>query len=248
MPTLENLTILNTRPAHQAQELNEKLATLGARVTSFPTIEITDAEDPLALQQAISNLKQYDIAIFISPNAVFKTFRLLPNPWPARTKIAAVGAGTVKALNGAALPIAFYPPEQFNSEALLALPELQQVKSKKIILFRGKNGRELLADTLRNRGALVTNVDCYQRTLPQNVPKLRIHPDIIICTSNTGLQNLVTLLDKQNQSWLFNTPLLVISQRMAEFAHKLGFVKPVLIADNASNKAILNTLISWQEK
>lgn len=248
MLALENLVILNTRPTHQAQELNAKLEALGAKVISFPTIEITAIEDQTSLQQAINNLAQQEIAIFISPNAVLKTIPYLAKPWPTNVKLAAVGAGTKQTLTKFGLTIDFYPTQQFNSEALLALPELQQIKNKKIILFRGENGRELLVNTLQDRGALLTTISCYRRTLPKNMPELDTHPDVIICTSNTGLQNLVTLLEKQNLNWLLNTQLLVISHRIADFAQKLGFVKPALIADNASLDAIVKTLILWQEQ
>ena len=58
------------------------------------------------------------------------------------------------------------PSERFDSEALLALPELETVAGKRIAIFRGEEGRELLGDTLRARGASVEYVACYRRVQP----------------------------------------------------------------------------------
>lgn len=72
--------------------------------------------------------------------------------------------------------------------------------------------------------------------------------DVIICTSHGGLKNLVGLLHPYWQDILFKKQLLVISPRLADSAKKLGFVKPALISDNATNTAILQTLFSWREQ
>ena len=53
----------------------------------------------------------------------------------------------------AASPQVLAPPAGGDSESLLALPAMQQVSGQRVLVFRGVGGRELLADTLRARGA-----------------------------------------------------------------------------------------------
>ncbi|MGC1854768.1 MAG: uroporphyrinogen-III synthase, partial [Candidatus Aquirickettsiella sp.] len=104
---------------------------------------------------------------------------------------------------------------------------------------------------LKDRGAQIDNLNVYKRQLPKidkdNIPSQEA-TDIIICTSSTGLKNLVRLLHPYWQDNLFKKQLLVISPRLADSAKQLGFVKPPLISDNATNAAILQNLVSWREQ
>ena len=58
------------------------------------------------------------------------------------------------------------PPLRFDSEALLELPQLTDVNGRRVIIFRGDGGRELLGETLAARGASVEYVSCYRRGRP----------------------------------------------------------------------------------
>jgi len=243
MKPLFQIKVLITRPAQQGQILGEKIATLGGRFILLPTIEIAEASDQKLLQAQIQQLDKQDIAIFISPNAVQKTAPLIQQ-WPLKVKVGAVGSSTAETLHACHLPVDFYPTEKLSSEGLLALPALQQVSGKKIMLFQGEGGRELLATTLRQRGAEVTEVIAYRRILPAIAKLPSEEVDIVICTSQTSLENLLTLVGER----LLNKPLLVSSQRLAEIASILGFIKPPLIADNATDEALIKALMTWWEK
>src|SRR4051794_13532664 len=93
---LHHLKILITRPAHQAQNLCTKITALGGQPILFPTIAIEDIADQKNLFLQIQPLTKYDMAIFISPNAVEKALSLIQQPWPEQLKIAAIGDGTVQ--------------------------------------------------------------------------------------------------------------------------------------------------------
>ena len=81
--------VVVTRPAHQSESLAAALIAAGARPIVFPTIEILPPADPQPLAAAIARLEQFDIAVFISPNAARLALQALTarRPWPAPLKI-----------------------------------------------------------------------------------------------------------------------------------------------------------------
>lgn len=240
--SLNNLRVMVTRPKPQGILLCEQIRLLGGQPVYFPTIEIV----PHGNSNLLSNLDQFNFLIFISPEAVYQSAKLI-SKLPENVKFAAIGARTAKALEEMGLPAPIFPQEDWNSEGLLKLPEMQGVSGKKIAIIKGLGGRQWLEEELERRGAKVNLIIVYQRTLPQIEVKpyvdlfQRGFVDVIICTSNEGLQNLKILL---NDAWsdLQKTPLLVISERMALWAQELGF-KQILLSKNASQNAILEALV-----
>ncbi len=165
---LANTVVLVTRPVHQAQHLCALIEAEGGQAIAFPVLEIQDLQDTSAVMRLIQRLDEFDIAIFISANAVIKAMDLvLPHrDWPSHLQIAVVGARTAEALQEYGLTVDICPEEKFNSEALLGLPEMQDMANKKIVIVRGEGGRELLADTLRQRGADIEYAEVYRRSKP----------------------------------------------------------------------------------
>ena len=103
--------------------------------------------------------------VFVSTNAVQYAFPLLPDQLPLDIGVAAIGQATANALDAVGLP-ATLVPERMDSEGLLALPELADLRGRHVIVLRGNGGRELLADTLVERGATLQQVEVYRRRLP----------------------------------------------------------------------------------
>ena len=139
---------------------------------------------------------------------------LARGPWPAGLLPAAVGQGTVKALAAHGVAGCVAPRERFDSEALLALPELAaaRVAGKRVAIFRGDGGRELLAETLRARGAAVDCVTCYRRSGPADgvAPLLAAWRagklDALTVSSSEGLRYLVDLLDAEGRALSAENP------------------------------------------
>ena len=124
--------------------------------------------DDAPLRALIARLPQFQLAIFISPNAVQHGMQAIQRAGglPAALQVATVGFGSASALHDYGVKV-IAPQLRFDSEALLALPEMQQVRDKRVAIFRGDKGRELLGDTLASRGATVEYVTCYHRSKPQ---------------------------------------------------------------------------------
>jgi uroporphyrinogen-III synthase len=222
--------IVVTRPALQATSLAEMIQSAGGRPILFPVLEILDTADLAPLIDAVDRLDRFDLAIFISPNAVLRAMNQVAarRSWPAGLRAAAVGKGSVKELKRFGITEVLVPTRSFDSEGLLALPELQQIDGWRVVIFRGDGGRELLGDTLARRGAEVEYVECYRRARPRAdaAPLLRAwarnEVDAVTVTSSEGLRNLFEMLGKLGQSWFLRTPLLAPHPRIAAVARELG--------------------------
>lgn len=249
---LSGICVLVTRPAHQGQTLCNDIETLGGRVLRLPVIEIDEPSDITPALNIIRRLDRFDIAVFISSNAVEKAHALITSHggWPENLKIAAVGKHTAKTLRQLGKHVDILPQHQFNSEALLALEAMKNVRNKYIVIFRGEGGRELLAQTLTQRGAQVEYAQVYRRIRPagdisdvqQAGQAGKIH--IITITSNEGLQNLYEMVGKDGRHWLLDTPVVVISRRSAEFAQELGF-QSVVTAGQAGDQGLVEAIKEW---
>ena len=222
--------IVVTRPAGQNEGLAEMIRAEGGEPIVFPVLEILDLEDTRALVAAADRLEAYDLAVFISPNAVDKALNVIGarREWPERLRAATIGRASEKALARYGVTNVIAPSGRFDSEALLALPQLADVQGWRVAVFRGDGGRELLGDTLRSRGATVEYVECYRRVRPNaDVEPLlkrwgRGEIDAVTVSSSEGLRNLYDMLGKLGQAWLKRTPLLAPHARIAENARALG--------------------------
>jgi uroporphyrinogen-III synthase len=243
---LGGIGVLVTRPAHQSAPLCELIERAHGRPVRFPTLEILGPSNPQTIRQQLAAVGPSDLLIFISANAAEFAFPLLPNTLPLDISIAAVGAATARALSDLGLEPTLVPSDSFDSEGLLALPELQAVHGRRIHIIRGNGGRPTLGDTLGERGATVDYVEVYRRGLPQRNPANLITGwtqmiDVVTVTSAAILDNLFTLLGESGVERVRHTPLIVISERVAEHAAGLG-CESIYIADSAADTDILAEL------
>lgn len=230
--------IVITRPRGEAQRLATLIRDAGGVPLIYPAIEIADAPDPRALDAVIARLEDFDLAIFVSPSAVDKAMTRIRSQRaiPARLRCAAIGPGSVRALHQFGVSDVLAPlreAERHDSEALLALPPLRHMQGKRVVIFRGDGGRELLGETLRARGAAVEAVTCYRRARPGfDAAELtaageRGEVAAIIVTSSEGLRNWVAHLGDEGAMWLRHTPIVVPHPRIAAVARELGATRVV---------------------
>jgi uroporphyrinogen-III synthase len=228
--------IVVTRPAHQAQALTRLISGAGGKPLPFPVIEIRDIEDPAPVLALIDRLHEFNVAIFVSPNAAEKGLALVKarRAWPQKLKAAAVGSGGVKALQRHGVTDVIAPQGRYDSEALLELPAFSLVYGKRFVVFRGAGGRELISETLTERGALVEYAECYRRVRPDNdiAPLLRAWErnelDAIAVTSSEGLHNLLDMIGARGRELALRTPVFVPHPRIAETASGLGVRKVIV--------------------
>jgi len=253
---LAGVGVLITRPAHQAAHLAQLIEQAGGVAIRFPTIEIAPPVDLDPLLAIFGRLAEYDLAIFISPNAVEQTFswlRAAKREWPSNLPVACVGRTTAAAVEKQGLH-ATVPSERYDSEALLGLSLLQNVAHKQAVIFRGDGGRELLGDTLRQRGAAVTYAQCYRRIRPHADAETLIDTwrrgeiQVVSVTSTEGLRNLHALLGETGRGWLYATPVVVLSEAQAATCRELGGEAAIMIATAATDEAILEAVKTWRRE
>lgn len=254
---LAGRSIVVTRPRAQAAPLAAMIAEAGGEPVVFPLLDISPAADPAPLAAAVSAIDRYALAIFISPNAVDYSVPaiLARGAWPAGLQAAAVGQGTVRALAALGVTGTVAPTARFDSESLLELPALQstRVSGRRVAIFRGDGGRELLADTLRARGASVDAIACYTRSAPANGAGALLarwqagRLDALTVSSSEGLRHLVDMLDASGRDRLARTPVFVPHARIAENAVALGLREVVLTAPADAGIIAGLCTYNWQQ-
>ncbi|GAA5524306.1 uroporphyrinogen-III synthase [Microbulbifer aestuariivivens] len=208
---------------------------------------VTDESGCQAIKQRILDFDQVDHAIFVSGNAVRFGLEWLDSYWPQLPigpRFYAIGSATARALITAGIPC-HSGGDTMDSEALLALPALQRPGNDKVLIFRGRGGRPLIGETLRQRGADVRYCELYHRALPENAAAqlgAYLHkPDAITVHSGETLHNLARCVDAAEKHSLRETPLICPSARVAALAGDLGFTRPAA-ATNAGDQAMLKAL------
>ncbi|GAB4350099.1 MAG: uroporphyrinogen-III synthase [Gammaproteobacteria bacterium] len=242
---LRGCRVLVTRPTHQSAGLAQAIEALGGKALLLPTLEIRPT-DPETVAAQLEVPGEIDYLIFISPNAVQWGVPILRRAGrlPPPRRIAAVGKATAKALEAAGCPAAIVPESGADSEALLAHPALRGVAGKEVLIVRGEGGRELLAETLRARGATVAYAEVYRRVVPEAGGDRLARwladgeIDIVTATSAAGLENLLQMVPPERADQLRALPLVVVSDRMLQLASATGFTGPVEVAEGAGDLAV----------
>jgi uroporphyrinogen-III synthase len=247
---LAGFGIAITRPADQAKKLAALISEAGGTPILFPLIEITPLDDYSQFESVIKNIADYDWAIFISSNAVQNGMpRLVKQGIPANLKFAAIGPVTASELQSFGVKDVLIPMGRFDSESLLALAEMTNVVGKKIMIVRGVGGRDVLAETLKARGAQVTFAECYQRENPQSNCDLlanlykekKLHG--IVVTSSEAMRHLLDLA--RHAAWLKHVTLFVNHARIAELPLTLGL--KVAVANAPGDAPMLDLVLASQK-
>jgi len=246
-PLLTGLSILVTRPTNQAAALIKLLQHEGARVLHQPSLKILPFSEP-EQQSLIDNIADFDLLIFISRNAVEYGCQLIAKQQPLNKgrPVAAIGKATHQALAEQGFTNIISPERGFDSEALLASKALSTdaISTKKVLIIRGGQGRELLKTTLKQRNASASYLDVYQR-LPET-PLLSTADyeslDFVTVSSQQGLESLLSILEPASKQHILNKVLITPSSRCTERAKELGF-NQIETAANATDNAMLSCIV-----
>lgn len=214
---LEGAGVLVTRPKAQSAELVSAIKERGGVAIEFPVIE-TIERNAADIALAMHDLAEPDIVIFVSTNAV-----RFGAGFAGSAKIAAIGPATARVIKQHGRTVDIRSRDGYSSEHLLATPELQDVEGKVIRVIRGNGGRELLARTLRDRGATVEYLEVYSRQAPDYADDeiavveqqlLAGDIDVVTIMSVDSLVNLIALLPSTCLGALRKTLLVTPATRV----------------------------------
>ncbi|MBQ1557015.1 MAG: uroporphyrinogen-III synthase [Pseudomonas sp.] len=223
--------LLLTRPAEDCAALAQTLGAQGVFSHCMPLLAIEALDETPEQRSAFADLQRYCAVIVVSKPAARIGLQLLAQhgaptpdlPWFS------VGAGTAAVLAEQGLGVHF-PDLGDDSEALLALPALQQAiaaPAPRVLILRGEGGREFLAERLRSQGVSVDYLPLYRRVLPQYAPgelsrQVRAERlNGLVVSSGQGFEHLLQLAG-DDWSALARLPLFVPSPRVAEQARAAG--------------------------
>ena len=252
--------VIITRPVAQASVWQAQLAATGIETVIAPVMciePITLPAEMQALKNVILDFDHFNVAIFVSQNAVRYGVQWLDQYWPQLPQdiqYYAVGESTENLL-AAELPVECVRSQQaadcsghnsMTSEALLQRLTPCVEPGVKVLIFRGCGGRSYLGDQLAELGCKVAYAELYHRRLPRGAAEklslLSLRQSDILCVhSGESLQNLVGCLSVLALPDWQKMTLLVPSARVAREAKKLDF-KKVHQAENASDRAMAQAL------
>lgn len=213
---LRGRTIVITRALAQAAEFAAMLESYGARVISYPTIEIVEPESYATLDEAIENLYGYDWLIFTSVNGVDHFMRRME----ARgvdvselddLRVCAIGEATAERLRSSRVHVDLVP-EQFKAEGVFAILERfiggrDNLRGKNFLIPRAAVARDYLPRALEEAGARVDVVAAYRTIAPHSSGLGRVRAllaggavDCITFTSSSTVRNFARLFDTSDLS------------------------------------------------
>ena len=248
--------IIVTRAREQSAPLVERLTELGAAAIDAPAIRITDPPDPKAVEQALSRLKDYDLVIFTSQNAVHRVLEGLSaiglEPTALKNgKVAAIGARTAEALRARGVEVDFVP-EDFRAEGVLDSLADHPLVGRRVLLPRALVARNELPDGLRERGAVVDVVPVYE-TVPDEEGLLTARQalvlgvDAVTFTSSSTVRFFLTGIgadDLAAHELLDGVCLASIGPVTSDTLRDFGF-RPTVEADPYIVEALVEALVQY---
>ncbi len=244
--------VVVTRPAAQAEGLEELLLERGAHAIHRPLIRIAPPLDPHPLAEAVKTLHTFDWLVLTSRNGVDALWREVRRQRrDARafgsTKICCIGPKTSQAF----ADLAIHPdlmPEEFVGEALVEqMKKAAELKNKRILLPRTLKARSTVPDALRACGAKVQVVEAY-RTLSAETEvtqqlreELRAKQvDVITLTSPSTAEQLNEVV-RGSSELLLNVALASIGPITTSAAEKLG-LHVAVTADTYTTQGLVEAL------
>ncbi len=252
---LSGRRIVITRPRSQSLSFVEEIERLGGKVVEFPTIEIIPPQSYEPLDNAIQNIGSYDWIIFTSANGVrffFNRFHELQKDIGALKgiRIAAIGPKTAEELEALSLRADVVPAE-YRAEAILQELKREEFRGKRILLPRAAQAREILPDTLRERGAELDVIEAY-RTVGSESDSAEVRSllragtiDLVTFTSSSTVRHFAALFPEEDVAELLaSTAVGCIGPITRATAEELG-IRVDLVAREYTVHGLTQAIVEY---
>jgi uroporphyrinogen-III synthase len=235
------MRLIVTRPAAQAEAWIARLLALGVDAVGLPLIGIEPLPDRAPLQAAWARLADARLVMFVSANAVAHFFDARPaaQDWPVGSVAGSTGPGTSAALRAAGVPegciVEPGPGAALDSEALWQRIQGWPWVGCQALVVRGEDGRDWLAEQLRQAGAQVDFVAAYRRLAPvlsdvqQALVRAALGDPAAHCwhfSSSESIDNLARAMPVADWS---GSSALATHARIADNARRHGFGRVTLV-------------------
>lgn len=246
---LAGTRIAITRPTGTGAAWARRIHALGGSPLLLPGSSLRAPLDAKAARAALRTALACDVVIFTSPAAVRFAVRLAK--LRSRARVLAPGAGTLRALRRAGVTNIEAPARE-DSEGMLELAVLRDVRGKRISIVGAADGRGLLDRKLVARGAEVVHAHVYRR-LPARLDRRHAgalrrgarKPLYVLLSSAEALTNILQTLPPDARTALLTGSAVVSSARLEALSRKAGFQR-VLRAGSAHARAMLEAvLVDW---
>lgn len=235
--------MISLRPLGQHEALRRQAKKLGARCFALSTLRL----QPVVAGDALAAALRCPRVIATSPAAVRFAHAQAPLRPRAGQAWFAPGGGTAASLRRAGISKVRHPLRGAGAEALLDDPQLQDLADAPIGLLTAPEGRPLLAQALRARGAQLQVAEVYRREpLAPAAARLRALAALpargaLLLSSGEALASLWRSLDAAARADLRGRPCVASSPRLAAQARKLG-LRVVAVAQDARPEHLLAAL------
>ena len=252
---LKGKRIVITRARSQALSLVQSIESLGGEVVEFPTIEIKPPASYKSLDGAISQITNYNWVIFTSVNGVeqfLNRFEKLGKNLAdlAGIEVGAIGPETAKRLTAAQIRLSLVP-KQYQAEGILEELLSKDMFGKRVLIPRAAKARDILPETLRQRGARVDVVEAYQTVLPQTdvavVHKLLRDReiDVIAFTSSSTATNFAAMLHDEDLPRLLSRAVIAcIGPITKKTVEDLG-MRPEIVSEEFTIPGLINAMVDY---
>jgi len=213
---LAGRTVVVTRARAQASDLRGALEALGATVVEMPVIRIQPLPATPQITGAMATMGQHDIVILTSPNGVdalgaaMAAHGVDSRHLSPEQLFVAIGPATADALRGMGIRPDIVP-ERFVGEAVVEALAETPVEGRRVLIARARHARPVIADGLRERGAIVDDLALYETVAvrpPDDVVQAALDADIITFTSSSTVTNTLDVLDDPQRARLADGPLV----------------------------------------
>ena len=226
--------MISLRPAGQHEPLRRAVVARGARLLPLSPWKIAINADA-ATRNCLRDALACALVVATSPNAVSAAAALQPLRARGGQQWLAVGEGTAHALARAGIAQAAVPA-RMDSEGLLALPALQDLRDRDVGLLTAPGGRGLIEAELQRRGARVMRANVYAR-VPIAITRRSITalhdlraPAWLALSSGEALGCVLAQLPSDAAAILRRARVAAASARLADVAGGHGFEDVVVAA------------------